>query len=63
MTIDTQYPMGRIVYLCTDEEQKQRIVTGYIIRPGSALLYMLTCGTTETNHYAMEISKDKNILI
>lgn len=55
--------MGRIVYLRTDEEQKQRIVTGYIIRPGSALLYMLTCGTTETNHYAIEISSKKNILI
>ena len=63
MTINNKYHFGQIVYLVTDEEQCQRIVTGYIIRPQSAILYMLTCGTAETNHYEIEISPEKNILI
>lgn len=63
MNIDVRYPMGRIVYLVTDDEQQPRIVTGYIVRPGTGILYMLTCGPSESNHYELEISSKKNILI
>jgi hypothetical protein len=47
------------VYLKSDPEQWQRLVTGVIILE-SGMQYRLTCGTEETDHWTCEISKEKN---
>lgn len=54
-----KFSIGQIVFLITDMDQLDRIVTGYIIRPGQTMFY-LTQGTNETVHYEMEIATDKN---
>jgi hypothetical protein len=62
MTINNKHNIGDIVYLITDEQQRQRIVTGIVIRP-TAVMYHLACGDDESGHYDIEISTTKNILI
>jgi hypothetical protein len=47
------------VYLKTDAEHLPRIVIGYCVRLGKVCTYELACGTCNSWHYAMEISKDK----
>lgn len=54
--------MGAIVYLKTDFEQRERIVTGFEVRP-NGLLYRLSLGWEETPHYDIEISEEKNHVI
>lgn len=54
-----KYKCGDIVFLITDTEQMQRIVTGYIVRP-SGVIYYLGCGEEETTHYELEIASDRN---
>lgn len=63
MTIPNKYELKQTVYLKTDGEQLARIVTGIHIRPNNCMLYSLSCGTSETNHYDFEISEEKNILL
>jgi len=60
--LDTKYKIGDIVFLITDTEQLSRIVTGVLIRP-AGIIYYLSCGVTETNHYEIEIVYDKNYSI
>ena len=62
MLIDTKFKIGDAVYLQTDNEQQKRLVTGINIRP-SGLVYVLNCGTTESDHYELEISEQINVLI
>lgn len=59
MEINNKFNIGEIVFLITDENQLQRIVTGFIIRKDS-IIYYLSCGSLETSHYYFEIATDKN---
>lgn len=59
MQIKNEFNIGEIVFLITDENQLERIVTGLIIRKNS-IIYYLSCGTTETSHYSFEIATNKN---
>tara|TARA_R110000851_G_scaffold108617_1_gene230035 strand:- start:19642 stop:19836 length:195 start_codon:yes stop_codon:yes gene_type:complete len=45
MIIDPKFMIGEIVYLVTDEEQLKRIVTGYLIRSGNLIEYLLSHGS------------------
>jgi len=56
MLIEIKYEIGQIVYLKTDEDQKERMVMGARVLPGH-IMYTLTCGTQETDHYDIEISE------
>lgn len=58
---DIEYFIGEAVYLVTDPEQLERIVTGIIFRP-SGLLYSLSYCGNESWHYPCEISMTKNII-
>lgn len=60
--IDVEYNIGDIVYLKTDSEQKERIVTAIEIRHGGLLLYQLSSGTSTTYHYGIEISTTIDII-
>lgn len=59
---ETQYKIGDIVYLKTDEEQSARMVTEIRIRENS-FIYELSCGTTSTDHCSIEITSEVNQLL
>jgi hypothetical protein len=54
--------IGKIVFLKTDIEQKERVVTGIMQRPNGVFLYYLSLECNETCHYDIEISNEKDIL-
>ena len=60
--IYNKFELKQIVYLCTDIEQRPRIVTGFMYR-GSYIVYELACSMDSSAHYESEISEDKDILI
>ncbi len=59
--IKTKFNIGDIVYLKTDNDQNERLVTGFHIRQNSTS-YILTCGTEESYHYDFEISKNIDVI-
>jgi len=59
MTINNKFNIGDTVWLTTDEDQKQRVITGIMIRK-TMLIYQVTCCTDETGHYEYELSATKN---
>ncbi len=60
MKIEEKYKIGEIVYLITDKDQDERLVTGITVRPRE-LLYQVSCGTSETECYDFELSKEKKL--
>lgn len=54
-----EFELGEMVYLKTDGSQRQRMVTGVIMRPG-VCLYSLSSGSQESNHYALEICRERD---
>lgn len=61
MVIDNKFNLGDKVYLETDKEQSERIVTG--LRVGKYdIVYQLNCGETESCHYDFEITTERNII-
>jgi len=63
MVIDNKFEIGQLVYLKTDEEQKERMVVNIIIGPNDTLRYLLCLAAAETWHYEMEITHEKNVLV
>lgn len=59
MNIEVEFEFGQTVYLKTDADQKARMVTGIVVRP-TGFLVTTACGTSESNNYAIEISKEKS---
>lgn len=62
ITIEVEHKIGDFVYLTTDQDQLKRVVTSISIYPNN-IAYRLACGTSETIHYGLEISKEKNIIL
>ena len=60
MRIDNKFDIGQTVYLKTDSEQRERLVTAIIVR-GYGILYSLSFETDESTHYDFEISAEKDI--
>lgn len=58
MLIDNKFNIGDVVYLRTDIEQDERIVTQLTVTI-VGILYQLSCGTMVTNHYDVEIATEK----
>lgn len=61
MRRNTEFEIGEIVYLKTDIEQRERIVTGIMQRPES-ISYYLSINENESCHYSIEITRYKDIL-
>ena len=61
MFIDNKFNIRDKVYLETDPDQSERIVTSFIIRE-SRITYGLSCGTNESWHDDFEITTEKNVL-
>jgi hypothetical protein len=62
MVIDNKYNFGDIVYLKTDKDQREGIVTCLKVTP-HGVLYRLNFGTVEYDAYDVEISTEKNVMI
>ena len=56
-----KFSIGQTVYLRTDADQLERLVTGINIRP-NVISYALTNGTNESYHYDFEITLDRDII-
>jgi hypothetical protein len=61
MLIDNLYNIGDLVFLSTDQDQKQRLVTGVLIRQNQ-IVYYLSSGVEESVHYDFEITEVKSVL-
>lgn len=55
------FDIGDSVYLRTDPEQAERLVTGINVRE-SGISYAVTCGANESWHYAFEMTKERDIV-
>lgn len=62
MKIDIPFEFGDIVYLKTDKEQHERIVSEIRVVPGQTLLLQLCKDSTCSDHYLFEVTKEKNVL-
>lgn len=62
MIIENKFEIGEIVYLKTDKEQSERLITQITISP-AGLRYCASMGSADTWHYEIELSSEKNILI
>lgn len=60
--IDNKFELGQIVYLKTDTDQRERIVTGFCIRQ-MGQSYELMQGNIGSWHYDFEIATEKNVLM
>ena len=58
MMISTQYEFGDIVFLKTDIDQLERLITEITISEGNTLVFTLSCGTLNTKHFEFEFSKE-----
>lgn len=57
----SDFDLGEMVYLLTDEEQRRWIVCGVDFHLSGAVLYRLICGTIESHHCAQEMSREKSV--
>jgi hypothetical protein len=55
------FDIGDSVYLKTDPEQAERLVTGISVRQ-NGITYAISHLTNETWHYDFEITKDRDII-
>lgn len=61
--LNVEFEQGEIVYLRTDQEQLPRLVMGYRLQNMSVtVLYDLMCGTTQSCHYELELTREKNLI-
>lgn len=58
MKIHTKYNIEDIVYLVTDTEQLERIITSITIYPNNLIMYSLNCGVETSEHYEFEITHE-----
>jgi hypothetical protein len=63
MVINNLFNIEDLVYLKTDPDQKKRIVTAMLIRPGGSYSYELSCGTEAKWFYEFEISAERDVII
>lgn len=62
MKIANIYNLGDRVYMITDPEQNQGMVTAIIVQPG-IIVYQVTIGPEAYECWEIELSPTKNILL
>jgi hypothetical protein len=60
IAIEVEHKIGDIVYLRTDTDQDEHIVTSYIVT-SKDVLYEIARGSMTTTHYDFEICTDKEL--
>lgn len=63
MKINNEFNFGDIVYLRTDMNQSPRMVVAFEVYAEGEMLYKVSSGTLTSYHYAMELSKDRDMTI
>ena len=61
MEFKSKYGIGELVYLKTDLEQLERLITGVKFN-ANGIVYTLQQGVYESTHYEIEISYEKDVL-
>lgn len=61
MNINTKFDIGQVVFLKTDNEQNERLITGIDIRE-SGIIYRVSFCETDSYHCGFELSMEKNVL-
>lgn len=61
LKIKIQHSLGDQVYFKIDTENTPYIVTGYILRPGPSVVYLISDCGIEAEAYGIELSNEKNI--
>lgn len=56
------FEIGQIVFLKTDDDQTERMVTGINLRPNNSVTYGLAISSQESWHYDIEISDEKDMV-
>lgn len=59
--VELEFDIGDIVFLITDIEQLERKVVEITLTP-HAPIYLLACGTEQTQHYAIEITSERKVI-
>lgn len=59
MMVVSDIELEQFVYLKTDPEQYQRMVTAISVFPGNVLNYELSSGSEKSYHYRFEITTEK----
>lgn len=60
MNINTKFDIGEIVFLITDEDQTERIITRITISPNGCV-YECSAGVATSSHYELEMSRTADI--
>lgn len=63
MKINNEFDFGEILYLKTDIHQNPRMLIAIEVYPDGELLYKLISGTSVSYHYAMEITREKDVVL
>lgn len=61
MIITTDYDLGDIVFLKTDEEQRERMITEMCVKSSNFLMYQLTLGNSCSWHSDIEFEKEMSL--
>lgn len=61
MIITTEHSIGDLVFVKTDEEQKERMVTEISIKSPNFVLYLLSYGVQHSWHSDLEITKELDL--
>ncbi len=56
----TEYTFGDIVYLKTDVNQEQWIITDIFLHPNNVCVYTIACGNSKHDAYDFELSREQN---
>lgn len=62
ITIDNKFEIGETVYLVTDKDQLPNVVFSIEVTQGN-LLYKIAHGTTTSEHYDFELSREVNVIL
>jgi hypothetical protein len=60
MKINNEFDLFQFVYLKTDPDQEQYIITSIRIEPGNVVMYLLKYCTESNWHFAEEISAEQD---
>lgn len=62
MNFKSAFGLGDIVYLKTDPDQLERMVTECSFKGSGEVVYNLNLGPSESYHYEIEISSKKDLM-
>ena len=61
MVIDNKFEIGQIVYIKTDTDQDEGLITSIYIHPGNCISYSVSRGDQACTCYGFELSVEKDL--